>query len=217
MNLLLTQGLGSMGDGSPSALLTTAGLGGAGAPNPPACLALQALAAQSYGGYIDVIFSAVLAPLDGPALLTSSYVITGPSVIQVLSLEVLPVGHIIRLYVTDQLTAQPYVLTLPQQGIMDINGNVLNNYTVNFNGLNIPTMVQIVKSVDERTLDIVFNEAVFEEDASNPANYSISPTLAVTKAVRLTDFNYRLTTGPQTIGATYNVTVSGLRDIHGNI
>lgn len=191
MNLLLTQGLGAM--------------------------EFQVLDAQSFGLYIDVEFNAVLAPLSGPALLPSSYVITGPSVVQVGFLEVLPAGHTIRLHVPDQLSAQPYILTLPQQGILDANGNALTSFIVNFSGQSVPTTLQIVKSVDERTIDIVFSEAVLEEDASNPANYSISPALAVTKATRITDFNYRLTTAPQTIGVTYDVTISGIRDIQGNI
>ncbi|MEW7170393.1 hypothetical protein AB2O92_18480, partial [Acinetobacter baumannii] len=60
-------------------------------------------------------------------------------------------------------------------------------------------------------------EAVLQEDAENVANYSISPFLEVVKVARVTDFNYRITTSPQTINQLYTVTASNIRDINGNL
>lgn len=217
MNLLITQGLGSAGDGSGSGLLVTAGLGSSGTPDNPACMALQVLAVQNFGTYLLVTFSNNLV-VSGPGLNPSTYAFTGPTVIHATLIEVVSPGHLMKIYITEQQTGGDYTVTLPSQGIMDTLGNVINGpFTSHFVGIGVPTVVQIAKGIDERTLDIVFSEAVMQADAEIAANYSISPTLAVISAHRVTDFNYRLVTGPQVINQVYQVDISNIRDINGNL
>lgn len=73
-----------------------------------------------------------------------------------------------------------------------------------------PLSLQIVRPIDARLLEIVFNRAVVQSQAENIANYSISPTLQVLTATKVTDFNYRLTTAQQILDQAYAVTISGI-------
>ncbi len=213
---LITKGLGSAGDGSGSSMLPTAGLGTPGVPENPACLALEVLDVQNYGTHLICTFSAELV-VSGPGLDPTKYSFTGPTTVNAISISVEPPGHLLRINITEQQTGGDYTVTLPTQGIMDTNGNLINGpFTSHFTGIGIPTVVQIAKGVDERTLDIVFSEAVMQVDAEIPANYSITPPLAVLSAHRITDFNYRLRTGPQVINQLYQVDISNIRDINGN-
>jgi hypothetical protein len=217
MLLLITQGLGSAGDGSGSAALITTGLGSSGSPSSLECLALEVLAVTNFGSHLIVLFSAELQ-VSGPGLDPASYTFTGPTEIKATEIRILTPGHILRIDLTEQQTGGEYTVTLPSQGIMDLNRNLINGpFTAEFIGIGIPTLVQIAKSIDKRTLEVVFSEAVLEEDATIPSKYSITPPLAVTRAERISDFHYRLTTGPQALGQQYHVEISGIRDIHGNL
>ncbi len=93
----------------------------------------------------------------------------------------------------------------------------LGDWTVPWNGTSVPWVtpvgVQIARSVDARRLELVFNQAVNSEDALNPANYSISPSLGVLGVTRITDLNYMLTTAQQANGQSYTVAVSNIRNI----
>lgn len=76
-----------------------------------------------------------------------------------------------------------------------------------------PLVLQIVRAVDARVLEIVFNRGVVQSEAENIANYSISPSLSVLSSTRITDFNYRLTTSQQIIDQAYAVTISGINPL----
>jgi hypothetical protein len=217
MQFLMTQGLGSAGDGTGSAMLITTGMGTAGSAQFPACLALQVLDVTNLGPALIATFSNNLV-VSGPGLDPTKYVFTGPTQIAATLIEIVPPGHLLKIHITEQQQGGNYTVTLPEQGIMDVNGNLINGpFTSPFIGIGSPVTVQIVKSIDQRTLEIVFSEAVLEADAIIPANYSITPTLTVQKAERITDFHYRLTTSSQTFNTTYAVTISNIRDIHGNL
>lgn len=217
MPFLITQGLGSAADGTGSGMLVTQGLGGPGLPLTPTCLALEVLALESFGHYLIASFSKELV-VSGPGLNPANYPITGPTNVVATAIELLAPGHLLKIHVTEQQTSATYNLTFPEQGIMSTTGNLLDGpFTMPFIGLGTPTTVQIAKSFDERTLDIVFSEAVMQVDAENPANYLVSPSLQVVAAKRVTDFNYRLTTSSQTINQLYTVTAINIRDVHGNL
>ncbi len=217
MQLLITQGLGSAGDGSSSGMLTTSGLGSSGSPVIPVCLALEVLDVTNFGSYLLVTFSNTLV-VTGPGLDPTTYLITGPTNVEATQIQVVTPGHLLKIFVTEQQTGGLYEITLPSQGIMDINGNLINGpFTAQFVGIGIPTIVQIAKCFDERTLEIVFSEPVLEEDAIIAANYSITPPVEVFAAERITDWHYKLTTGPLDINASYQVDISNIRDINGNL
>lgn len=106
-----------------------------------------------------------------------------------------------------------YSLSLPETGIISTSlaafqGPFLFNY---LGGQDTPVAIQLVRAVDARIVEIIFNRAVNQSDAETPTNYHIDPPLAVYSARRVTAYNYLLTTEQQTIGASYDVTISGIR------
>ncbi len=74
----------------------------------------------------------------------------------------------------------------------------------------------MTKTYDERHLDVIFSEAVVEADALTITNYSIDPALEVVSAEKITDLHYRITTGPQTLLGSYEVTITNIRDLAHN-
>lgn len=178
------------------------------------CPVMSITSIQVFPTYLLVTFDDMIV-LGGAALLVANYKITGPFNVQITSFSVESPGTVMKFNVTTMQGGGAYTLDLPQ-GITGENGNVyFGPFSKAFTGVANPATVQIAKSVDEKTLDIIFNKAVWRADAENPANYSISPTIAVTRAERITDFHYRLTTGSQAINQAYTVTASNIRDING--
>lgn len=218
MQFLITQGLGSAGDGSASGMQVTTGLGSSGSPVTPACLALQVLAVSNFANYLIFTFSNTLQAITGPAADPTKYPITGPGTVQASAVSIQTPGNLLRVDTTEQQTGGTYQITLPTQGLMDVNGNVINGpFTWTFSGIGVPVVVQIAKSIDERTLEIVFSKPVLQADAIIPSKYTVTPTLSILSVARITDQVYRLTTGPQTINQDYVVDASGIRDINGNL
>lgn len=178
------------------------------------CPVMAITSIQVFPDYLLVTFDDMII-LSGAALLLASYSITGPGPVQITSFSVEAPGNAMRFNVTTMQGGGAYKLNIPQ-GITGQGGNIyFGPFSKDFTGVANPATVQIAKSIDERTLDIIFNKAVWQADALIPANYSISPSIAVIKAERFTDYHYRLTTGPQTINQNYTVTASNIRDING--
>lgn len=216
MQFLITNGLGTPGNGSQNSTLVASGLGVTGPAVSPRCLALQVLAVESFQSFVLLSFSKNLVT-DGPGLDASSYKITGAGGrVRVLSVEQ-SAPHQLKLFTSRQQDGVTYTISLAEVGIVGEDGNVLNApYTVTFVGVGAdPITVSMIKSRDERTLDVIFAYPPLEADAILPANYAISPPVAVVSGTRITDFHYRLVTGPQEINANYTVTISNIRDSDG--
>lgn len=69
---------------------------------------------------------------------------------------------------------------------------------------------QIAKTIDARTVDVIFNVTVDPVSAVVASNYSVSPTLAVTRVVITGPNSVRLTTARQANGTVYTLTVTGV-------
>lgn len=80
-----------------------------------------------------------------------------------------------------------------------------------------PPIFVLARSVDARTVDVFFSEAVQPEDAMNTANYSISPTLTIKSIQQITPRQFRLTTSNQSSGQDYTITASNIHDLSGNV
>lgn len=219
MPLLLTNGLGSYGDGTGSSLLNTSGLGDPGDSLVPECKALQLLAVESYGPYLILSFSKHLN-MDARGLDKNSWLITtaDPAAVAVRVLGVTDLGSArIRLDVDEQTKDAIYTVAVPRIGIVDTVGNAINaDEKRNFFGFGVPVSVSLSRSIDARTLEVVFTEGVIEQDAITVSNYSVTPALQILKAVKVTDSVYRLTTSKQTELVTYTVTVQNIRDLARN-
>lgn len=80
-----------------------------------------------------------------------------------------------------------------------------------------PPTVAGVETVDGKTIVVTFDEAVVEAEALTPANYVFSGGLTLLAVEKVTSSQFRLTTSLQTPGLTYNLTVSGIHDLNGNL
>lgn len=81
----------------------------------------------------------------------------------------------------------------------------------------VPPSIVLSRSIDARTVEVLFNEAVVEDEALTAANYSIDGGLTVSAVVKVTSSIYRLTTSKQAVGDLYTVTVSDIHDLVGNL
>lgn len=80
-----------------------------------------------------------------------------------------------------------------------------------------PTAILAQSPGDARRAWVHFSEPVVEAEALVAANYSITPSLAVTSVAKITDSVYELTTDRQVPETVYNVTATGIHDLAGNL
>lgn len=197
MSLLITQGLGPTITG-------------------PA-VSLQVSSVSSGAGYVNLNFTATLN-LQVVNLDVNSFVITNTNgtPIQVLSLES-PSSGVLKLNTTEQTTGATYTITLPQIGIVSTDGMPLTNpYSVTFIGTGLPPVNLLTRSIDARTVHVIFSEAVREEDATQVANYSFTPALTVFSVTKITDRQYELKTSKQEDATSYTLQINNIRDLANN-
>lgn len=81
-----------------------------------------------------------------------------------------------------------------------------------------PFIVNAVIPIDAHKFDVVFNKPAVEAEALVLTNYVTSPVLTVSAVTKVSDSRYQVTTvQPQVPGQVYNVTVSNVHDIYGNL
>jgi hypothetical protein len=217
MSFLITQGLGRPVDGGKSALITTMGLGQWGASDC-ALSYLAPLLAENNGSYVDIIFNANVA-ISGPAADYTNWDITENSIYADPSISAVEVvsGNRVRLTISEQTALGTYTIQIPTLGVTTDTGSPLvGPFSIDFLGIGVGPDVAMAKALDARTLEVIFTEAVREDDATTVSNYSIAPPLTVSAAVKVTDLVYRLTTSKQTYGTVYTVTISNIRDLANN-
>jgi hypothetical protein len=218
MSFLITMGMGDAGDGSDSTMLAVEGLGSPGIVVRPACQAYQGLGVGASYKTIILITSS-LPTLEGPAADPTQWILTPTDGGDATSVTALAIsGPRVVLTTTEHTNGKNYTVTVPTIGLVDVNHNPYQGpFVFDYVGVGLsPTILQ-ARSVDARIAEVVYDEVVDVVTATDPANYSISPTLEVTSVVRVTDLIYRLTTARQTKGVSYTVTVTGVRDIEGNL
>jgi hypothetical protein len=152
--------------------------------------------------------------LIGPAANLSNWVITVVGGVAVSVTGVTASGPNVTINTTPHTSGAAYTLTVPVGVVSTTNGSsylapTANAYTGNGAGPGISS----ASPMDARTLQIVFNEPVLVGDATNPASYTITPTLQVLGATFQTSTSYVLTTSRQTPGTTYTI-VSTVRSIY---
>ena len=108
----------------------------------------------------------------------------------------------------------------PTDAAKDCNNNGVKNldeYKANLDPCDaVPPAV--VSAVGSGTLDLMkltFSESLDITGATNAANYTITPSLAVTGAT-YNNKTVTLTTAKQALGTTYTVALKGLKDLSGN-
>jgi len=109
----------------------------------------------------------------------------------------------------------------PSDAALDCNDNGVTNLDEYLAGLDpcdatAPTIVSATSTATFDTVNITFSEPLDPATATAPANYTISPNLAIT-AVTYNSGVVTLTTAQQTPGGTaYTVSVTGVTDPSGN-
>lgn len=195
--------------------LITLGLGGADLGPNLGTVQVQLLENQT--SYLRLTFSLPINTqvVDTPVSEFAITTTTG-NPIKVTKLE-LESPNQLRLYTEEQTTGATYTLELPRVGIVSVTGNPLNTpYKFTFTGQGVPPVFAMVRPVDARTLHVIFSEAVLESDATNISNYTITPTLSVFSATKITDRHYELKTSKQNELTTYSVEISNIRDLAQN-
>jgi hypothetical protein len=126
------------------------------------------------------------------------------------------VGSAVTLGTAAQVTGRTYTVTIPY-GILKITdgSNYVGPYSTTFGGTGVAPTIVMSRSVDSRTIEVIFSESVVAGDALNPTNYAI-PGLTISTVTQITPVIYRITTSRQSEGTTYTVTASNIHDVAGN-
>jgi len=128
-------------------------------------------------------------------------------------------GSTVTLYTSKQKDGQTYTLSI--SGIADLAGNVMNpRNDIVFIGFNDTTVLAVVSvtAQDNSTVLVQFSKKVDEYDATNLGNYSIDHGLTVLYAeLNEAGDAVTLTTSPQQDGVLYNLKISGIADLAGNV
>ncbi|CAB4127333.1 hypothetical protein UFOVP75_144 [uncultured Caudovirales phage] len=185
-----------------SSLLVTQGLG------TSAVTLLILSATMTSPTNVDVAFSGNVF-LNSHALDPTNWSIaTSPSVT-----NVVVDGTIVHLTVTPHDAGSSYIVTAPT-GITNGDGQDLSSpFTASYTGVGSVVVLNSVRGVDIRTVDIVFNLPVVKSQALDPANYAItgpSPVQVLSVAYQ-TDHDFRLTTTAQLLSSAYTITVSNVQ------
>lgn len=188
-------------------LIITSGLGATGSAADPAVDSIT-----SYESYLLVVFNTSL-DVSSNVLRTDSWSVSGggrPVSVRDVSMHS---ASTIRIDVTEQTDGETYVLHFPEVGILTLFGEKFYGpFEENFVGAGSGPSILMVRTVDARTLEVFFNEAVNPGDALNSANYSIDNGLQVVSVTKVTPVQYLITTSKQVEGISYTVTASNIRD-----
>lgn len=219
MSMLITNGLGVQGDGTSSGLLITSGLGSAGSSGLVSgdCASLKLLAASNTGTYIDLIFNYPIR-LDGPAAVISNWSITPTTDKEVAITSLVVANNRILVYTSEQDSDILYTLNIPLAGVVSTSWAYFGgSYNPTFLGLGFAPTILMARTVDGRTLEVIFSEAVNPDDALDASKYSINNGLTVSSVTKISSHIFRLVTSKQTVGQSYTVTATGVRDLSGNL
>lgn len=214
----ITRGLGSDGTGSLSALLTTGGYSDPGPSSNP-CLAFSLISLSVYFDHLALLFSTNIE-LDAYALTPANWPITTLSAFPMSVTSVSYSGPTVTLAITQGQGGTLYTLGLPLTGITDLSLNPYPGpYVQNFYAVAETFDISLAQAVDGVTVRCIFNVPVLLTDALIAANYVITLNggLIVYSVVQETANSFLLTTSPQIPGATYDLTVSNVHDLHGNL
>ncbi len=212
MPLIITMGMGDPGSGGVSTLVTTSGYG---MPGRSLCAAFLLTNLLALDDSLVLTFSDSFSA-SGPAARADGYSISlvgAGDLVQVLGLSLNGAASQLTLQTTLHTFGASYTLHMPEVGLLAFDSRPFNGpFDVNYlGGSGAPVIVQLARSLDARTIEIIFSRRVNRTDAENVLNYAISPSLTVSKSTRVTDFHYRLTTSQQVIDLSYDVTISNIR------
>jgi hypothetical protein len=199
-------------------LLITKGYGTPGSVTPPDCVVFYVTGVAPGLNYIDIFFSTDLTA-SGPAVDPNEYTITPLDGGGAQTVTEVTVGtNYIRLTTTEHKDGALYSVTMPVAGYLSTGdgGQFQGPFTNEYTGVGLEPGLIMVRVIDARTIDVHFNEAVMESDATDPENYTITPLLEVVSIAKVTSSVYRITTSRQVEDTAYTITSHDIRDLRGN-
>lgn len=221
MSLIITNGLGRVGDGTKSALLSTMGYGSAGLPEEGTCLGVRLLSVVNYGAYLLLAFSNHLAPSSNvfePESWSIRAGQEGDLKIPEVKAVSQPESNALKVELAEQSLDKAYYVILPRIGILDASGNHFDGpFEGYFVGFGEGPRILIVRSIDETTINVIFTEEVNVGDALTPTNYTVSDGIEVHSVARVTNSSYLLTTSKQNVSHLYAIEIQNIRDTTGNL
>lgn len=124
--------------------------------------------------------------------------------------NVAQVGLNLVLSTSNQTGACAYILHMPTSGYAGVSSDpYAGAFDWNFNGVVTDVAVLILRAVNARTLDVIFQGDPDLVQAVIASNYTI-PGLTVSKAEFVTQRQYRLTTSKQVPGQLYTLTTQNI-------
>jgi hypothetical protein len=170
---------------------------------------------------VTINFNAnVLVTSDSVSYLNWSITPNGGGAIPVTISSMNVSGSTITLNATEGTVGGSYTLHIPF-GVLNLDdgSNLIPPYTYIFTGNGVaPAITMIVDLNDGRKIDVVYTESVNESDALVATNYVFVPTLNVSSVSKVSDNRYTVfTVEAQIPGQSYNLTVSNVRDLAGNL
>ncbi len=190
MGLLLTRGLGEVGD----------------------AVFLGLVSATNMTTYVLLTFSANVL-LSGPAADYTNWIIDQG----LEATSILVVDNTVLLGVGLQTSGLTYTIDIPLIGITTPDFQTfVGPFDITFEAINIAPFIVMSRQIDARHIEVIFSEAVNEDDAQDPANYSISDGITVKTATKVSPYIYVLKTSKQLPGVDHTVTVTNIRDLAGD-
>ena len=188
-----------------------------GSYQPKPVLAPVADTVAATAGTITITFNTPVV-LTGSSATAQGWSITPPGSPMVIGVSVTGVavaGNIVTLTTTEQTGGGAYTLNFPEGLIFSTPGGLAftGPFQRSVTGAATHTPIISANAIDSRTVDILFARAVQPAGALNPANYVLSPPVAVLGVVQLTPNGFRLTTAPQSTGQVYTLTASNIYDL----
>lgn len=128
-------------------------------------------------------------------------------------LDVQVVGSAILLATSEHTNGRGYTLRLPAEIYNGAGHGLITDLEQPYSGVGTYPYIQLLRGVDERTLDIVFSEAMLEDDATDPSLYIVDGGVEVLGVDVVSPLIYRLTTTKMAAETTYAVSVLAIRDL----
>jgi len=156
--------------------------------------------------------------IGGPALDRSLWSIVGPNDSIIVVDGVIVVGNSVILNTSEMAQGVSYTLNMPTYFISNGSGVVFPGpFTQIFTGTGTNPFIVITQTIDTRTVLVHFNETINELDGRNENNYSANNGLSIISAEKVSNTIYKLHTSLQTVGTSYTITASNIRDAQGNL
>jgi hypothetical protein len=188
-----------------------------GGSGPATALTVVSIAPSS--GQIVVTMSGALV-LANDALDVSKWLLTSPGLPSPAVRQISVVGSVITLQTDEHKAGATYTIQFPF-GIIQIADGTLfvGPFAQTYTGAGSSPSFSNVYSIDVRSFQVVYSEAVNVSDALTISNYAISGpgSVQVLEIEQINEVTYLVTTTEQQRGGAYTVTISNVRDQAGNV